>query len=151
MKVKKSIEISAPPEKIWPFLVDPVKILMWFNSFKKCEYVSEKHTGAGTAYYIEEKVPGPLRKIDFEVTNWNENENLTLEMVSGKYVNSCEIRWNLKATKTGTAFHFLEEIGMPFGIIGKILGVLGQKTADRMVEGMLMKLKNLSEELATSV
>ena len=151
MKVEKSIEISAPPEKIWPFLVDPEKILMWFDSFKKCEYANEKTIGAGTAYYVEEKVPGPLRKINFRVTDWNENENLTLEMTSGKNVNSYEIRWNLKADNTGTAFHFVEEIGMPFGVIGKILGVLGQKTADRMVEGMLIKLKDLSEGQATGV
>lgn len=42
-------------------------------------------------------------------------------------------------------FHFVEEIGMPFGVVGKILGVLGQNTADKMFEGMLMKLKDLSE------
>ncbi len=66
-------------------------------------------------------------------------------MTSGKNVNSYEIRWNLKATQSGTTFHFVEEVGMPFGVIGKILGVLGQGTADKMVEGMLMKLKNLSE------
>jgi len=34
---------------------------------------------------------------------------------------------------------------MPFGLIGKILGVLGQNTADKMVEEMLIKLKSLSE------
>ena len=99
MKVEKSIEISTTPEKIWPFLVDPVKILMWFDSFKKCEYMNEKHAGVGTAYYVEEKVPGPLRKINFEVTNWNENENLTLKMASGKNVKYYEIRWNLKLIK----------------------------------------------------
>jgi len=151
MKVEKSIEISAAPDKIWPFLVEPEKILMWFDSFKKCEYADDKHSGAGTAYYVEEKVPGPLRKIDFEVKNWNENENLILEMTSGKNVSSYEIRWTLKGTQSGTTFHFVEEIGMPFGVIGKILGVLGQGTADKMVEGMLMKLKNLAEEQATSV
>jgi carbon monoxide dehydrogenase subunit G len=151
MKVKKSIEISAPPGKIWPFLVDPAKILMWFDSFKKCEFIGDKHSGPGTAYYVEEKVPGLLRKIDFVVKNWDENENLTLEMTSGKNVNSYEIRWNLKATNNGTVFHFVEEVGMPFGVVGKILGVLGQSTADKMVEGMLKKLKNLSEEKATSV
>jgi uncharacterized protein YndB with AHSA1/START domain len=150
MKVEKSIEISAPPEKIWPFLVDPAKITMWFDSFKKCEYVTEKKTGVGTEYYVEEKVPGPLRKINFNVTNWNENKNLKLEMTSGKNVNSYEILWDLKPTQSGTTFHFFENVGMPFGVIGKALGVLGQGTADKMVEGMLMKLKNLSEEQVTS-
>ena len=146
MKVEKLIEIKAAPDKIWPFLIEPEKILMWFDSFKKCEYSNDKRSGAGMAYYIEEKVPGPLRKINFEVKTWNKNENLMLEMTSGKNVNSYEIRWNLKATQSGTTFHFVEEIGMPFGVIGKMLGVLGQSTADKMVEGMLMKLKNLSEQ-----
>ncbi len=35
---------------------------------------------------------------------------------------------------------------MPFGIVGKVLGAMGQRTADKMVEGMLIKLKNLSEQ-----
>jgi len=145
MKVDKTIEISASPDEIWPFLVESEKILMWFDSFQKCEYANDKHSGPGAVYYVEEKVPGPLRKINFEVQNWNENENLILEMTSGKNVNSYKIRWDLNATQSGTAFHFVEEIGMPFGAIGKILGLLGQSTADRMVEGMLMKLKDLSE------
>jgi len=151
MKVEKSIEILATPDKIWPFLVEPEKILMWFDSFKKCEYANDKHSGTGAAYYIEEKVPGPLRKINFEVKNWNEYESLVLEMTSGKNVNNYEIRWNLNATQSGTTFHFVEEIGMPFGVIGKILGILGQGTANKMVEGMLSKLKNLSEEQSTNV
>ena len=145
MKIEKSIEIAAIPEKIWPFLIDPVKIRMWFDTFKKCEYTSEKRSGTGTTYYVEEKVPGPLRKINFIVKSWNENERLTLEMTSGKNINSYEIQWNLEAAQSGTIFHFVEDIGMPFGIIGKILGVMGQRTADKMVEGMLTKLKNLSE------
>jgi uncharacterized protein YndB with AHSA1/START domain len=150
MKVEKTIVISATPDKIWPFLVKPDKILMWFDSFKKFEYANDKHSGIGTIYYVEEKVPGPLRKIDFEVKNWIENENLVLEMKSGKNVSSYEIRWNLNATQSGTKFHFVEEVGMPFGVIGKILGVLGQGTADKMVEGMLIKLKNLAEKQTIS-
>ncbi len=151
MKVEKSIEISVAPDIIWPFLVDPDKMVMWFDSFKICKYVGEKRAGLGTAYYVEEKVPGPLRKINFEAINWNEDESLTLKMTSGKNVNSYEIRWNLKSTLSGTIFHFIEEIGMPFGVIGKILGILGQGIADKMVESMLIKLKTLSEEESTSV
>ena len=145
MKVEKSIKISATPEKIWPFLVDAEKIPMWFDSFKKCEYAGETRTGVGTGYYVEEKVPGPLRKINFESTVWDENEHLKLNMTSGKNVSSYEIRWDLNGDESGTTFHFVEEVGMPFGVIGKVLGVLGQGTADKMVEGMLAKLKTLSE------
>ncbi|MCK5164619.1 MAG: SRPBCC family protein [Desulfobacula sp.] len=146
MKVEKSIKITAVPEKIWPFLVDPKKIPLWFDSFKKCQFTSEKHTGVGATYYVEEKVPGPLRKINFESTTWNDNKSLTLKMTSGKNVNSYEIHWQLQKDQSGTKFHFTEEVGMPFGPIGKILGLLGQSTADKMVEDMLGKLKSLSEK-----
>ena len=48
--------------------------------------------------------------------------------------------------QSGTLFHFSENVGMPFGPIGKILGALGRRTAQRMVEGMLVELKRLSED-----
>lgn len=145
MKVEKSIEIVQTPSIIWPFLVNPEKIPLWFDTFKKCEYTSEKHAGIGTTYYVEEKVPGPLRKINFKATTWDENEKLTLKMTSGKNVSSYEIRWNIETRSDGTVFHFFEEVGMPFGPIGKILGKIGQRKGERMVEGMLLKLKDLSE------
>jgi uncharacterized protein YndB with AHSA1/START domain len=145
MKVEKSVDISATPEKIWPFLTDPAKIPLWFHTFKKCEYSGQRHSGTGTGFYVEEKVPGPLRKINFQAIIWDENKNLTLKMISGKNVNNYEISWNLKSVRTGTIFHFKEDIEMPFGILGKILGALGQRTAEKMVEAMLATLKKISE------
>jgi uncharacterized protein YndB with AHSA1/START domain len=145
MKVEKTIQISAAPEKVWPFLVEPEKIVQWFDSFKKCEITSDQHSGPGTTYYVEEKVPGPLRKISFKATAWEEGEKLTLKMVSGVNVSDYEIRFKLADSQAGTVFDFKEEVGMPFGPLGKLLGALGQKTADRMVENMLLKLKERCE------
>lgn len=145
MKVEKSVNISASPDKIWPYLTEPQKMKMWFDTFKKVEFLNKKHSGLGTTYYIEEKVPGPLRKINFEAVNWDENKRLTLRMTSGVGVKSYEINWELKAEQSDTIFYFTEDVGMPFGIIGSIMGILGQKTADKMVEGMLLNLKKISE------
>lgn len=146
MKVEKSIVILAAPEKIWPYLVEPAKIMMWFDTIKKCEYAGDRQSGEGTAYYMEEKTPGPLRKINFTAAVWEENKSITLSMITGENVSSYEIQLSLEKADAGTTFNFVEEVGMPFGFIGKILGALGQGVADRMVEAMLVKLKNLSEE-----
>jgi len=151
MRVEKSIKISAGPGKIWPYLTEPKKLQMWFNTFKKCEYASEKRTGMGTSYYVEEKVPGPLRKINFEAAKWSENEQLHLKMISGQNVRDYEIRFSMEPTDGGTMFSFMESIGMPFGPIGKILGALGQRTAEKMVENMLIELKSLAEDNRPSV
>ena len=71
MKVQRPIEIAAPPEKIWPFMVEPEKILKWCITFRKFEYTSEQRSGEGTTFYIEEKAgPTPLMKLNFTVTEW---------------------------------------------------------------------------------
>ena len=62
MIVQRSIEVAAPPEKIWPFLIEPEKIMKWFTLLRKFEYTGEKHNGTGTTFYYEEKSGGPQRQ-----------------------------------------------------------------------------------------
>jgi len=45
MLVSMSVEIQAPPEKVWPYLVEPEKTMQWFTALKKFEYTSEKKGG----------------------------------------------------------------------------------------------------------
>ena len=145
MRVERSIEIEAPPEKIWPFLVEPEKILKWIITFKKFEYTTEQNSGVGTPFYVEEKAGGPLMKINFTVTEWVENERLTARMVSGNMVKSYELSFVLKPTSSGSTFTFLETTELPFGIIGRLIGVIGKNTAESHVKQCLAKLKSLAE------
>ena len=145
MRVQKSIEIAAPPEKIWPFLVEPEKVLKWCITFRKFEYTSEQRSGVGTPFYLEEKAGGPLMKLDFTVTEWVENERLAFSMTSGTGVKGYEQRWAVEATPSGSMFTFMEEVELPFGIIGKILGLFARFSSQANVGKMLAKLKSLAE------
>jgi uncharacterized protein YndB with AHSA1/START domain len=146
MKVQRSIEIAAPPEKIWPFLVEPDDILKWVITFRKFEYTTEQRSGIGTPVYVEEKAGGPLMKINFSVTEWTENERLVLSMTSGTGVKDYQMRLAVEATPSGSRFTFMEETELPFGIIGKLIGAVGRRTAEGHVAEMLSKLKSLAEE-----
>jgi hypothetical protein len=42
MEVTKSIDIAVTPEKIWPFMSEPAKILEWYIPLQKFEYISEQ-------------------------------------------------------------------------------------------------------------
>ena len=105
MIVKGSVEISAPPEKIWPLLVEPENILKWCITFKKFEYTSKQRSGVGTALYIEEKAGGPLMKLNFTVTEWMENEKLAFKMTSGSFVKSYEQKWKVESATSGSRFN----------------------------------------------
>ena len=146
MKVHKSIEIKAQPEKIWPFLVEPDKILRWCTTFIKFEYTSEQHSGVGVTFYLEEKAGGPLMKLNFRIIEWLKNERIAFSMTSGNFVKGYEQSWTVETIPTGSRFTFMEEVKLPFGIIGIIMGLFAQRGSEAEVEKMLPRLKSLAEE-----
>ena len=145
MRIQKSIEISAPPERIWSFFIDPEKILQWSITFNEFEYTGEQRSGVGTPIYIEEKASGPLMKMNFEIIEWTENERIRLKMISGASLKSYEQLWTLTPTDSGTEFTFFEEIIFPLGVIGKLIGLFAQGGSNKLVTDMQAKLKSLVE------
>jgi uncharacterized protein YndB with AHSA1/START domain len=145
MKVQSSIELKASAEKVWPFLIEPNKILNWCITFKKFEYTTEKRSGIGTTFYVEEKAGGPLMKLNFQVTKWAENQNITFKMISGTGVKSYEQSWTLEIIPSGTNFTFTEQVELPFGIVGKLIGAMLQGGSQATVHKMLAELKSLAE------
>jgi len=145
MKIEKSIEIATPPERIWPFFVDPEKVIKWSITFRKYQYTGDQISGVGTTLYIEEKAGGPLMKMHFEITEWVENEKIRLKMISGASLKSYEQLWTLAPTNSGSEFTFYEEIVFPLGVIGKLIGLVSQGSSYKFVAEMQSKLKSLVE------
>ena len=145
MKVGQSIEIYAPPEKVWPFLIEPDKVLQWCITFKKFEYKGDQKSGQGTPLYIEEQAGGKLTKMDFVVSEWQENAKLTIQMVSGASYKSYIQHFLLEPLPSGCQFTFMEEIIFPYGVIGRLIGFAAQSMSAATVNKMLVKLKTLAE------
>ena len=78
MRIQQSVDIEAPPERIWPFFVEPEKILKWCITFQKFEYTGEQRSVVGTPLYIEEMATGPVMKLSFEVSGWVDNQRLAV-------------------------------------------------------------------------
>jgi uncharacterized protein YndB with AHSA1/START domain len=145
VKVQKSIEILAPPEKVWPFLVEPEKILKWCITFKKFEYSSGQRSGVGTRFYVEEKAGGPLMKLNFTVTEWEEKKKLAFNMASGNFVKGYEQTWTVDVNPAGSRFTFREQVSLPYGVIGKAMGLFARRSSEATVREMLAKVKRLVE------
>ena len=142
MKIQMSIEIASPPEKIWPFLVQPEKILKWCIFLQKFEYSGEQHSGVGTPFYSEEKVGGQLVQLNFVVTEWVENKSVVCRMTSGNFLKGYEQRSTIEIALSGSRFTYIEESKLPYGIIGKILGLFVRSSSEAHVKEMLVKLKS---------
>ena len=145
MRVQGAIDIFAPPEKIWPFLVESDKVLQWYTTLQKFEYAGKKNSGVGTGFYLEEKAAGRLLELNFEVTEWVENEQLAFGMTSGNFLKAYDQKWTVVTTPYGSRFIFVERIEFPYGIIGVIIGLFARRFSERTVEEIMVKLKNLVE------
>jgi hypothetical protein len=145
MNVQGAIDIAAPPQKVWPFLVEPEKILKWCITYQNFEYTGDKRPGMGATFYLEEKAGGPLMKLNFTVTEWKENGKFACKMTSGNFLKGYEQKMTLDAIPSGSRFSFAEEIKMPYGPIGSIIGFLGKSSSQAHLKEMLAKLKSLAE------
>jgi uncharacterized protein YndB with AHSA1/START domain len=145
MIVQRSIEVGAPPEKVWPFLTEPEKIMKWFSLLKKFEYTGDKRRGAGTTFYYEEKSSGQLMKLNYIVTEWVENKKLAFCVTSGSLKKDDQV-WSIEAMPTGSRFTMYEDLEMPMGIIGKVIGALfGEMMIGKSMEKILANLKKMVE------
>ena len=145
MKIQRSIEIAAPPENIWPYLVEPEKIMQWFTLLRKFEYTSKQCSGVGATFYYEEKSGPMLMKFNFRITEWVENKRLAFVMTSGSLKRD-DVIWRIESIPNGSICTINEDVEMPWGFIGKVLDSLFvAKSVGKHVEEMQLNLRNLTE------
>jgi uncharacterized protein YndB with AHSA1/START domain len=145
MKVQKSVEIAAPPKKIWSFMTEPEKVLQWYIPLQKFEYTTDKRNTVGAPLYYEEKTALGLIKFNCVVTEWVEKEKFAFKMNSGNMMKTYEEMWAVEPTPAGSKFTCLVQGELPLGIIGKLLNPFAERGTGSTVEKMLAKLKNLAE------
>jgi uncharacterized protein YndB with AHSA1/START domain len=144
MRVQRSIDIAAPPEKIWPFMVEPEKMMQWYP-MKNFRYTGKQQSGVDTPFYFEEESAGTLMKLIFVVTEWKENEKIAFKMTSGNFVKGYEQTWTIVTIPSGSRFTYMENIKMPYGIFGKFIGLFARYGSLATMKKMLEKLKKLAE------
>lgn len=145
MKMRCSIEIAVAAEKIWPFLVEPEKILKWATPLKKIYSTSEQSTGLNTTFFFEERAASPPLKLNLVVTEWVVNERVAFKMTSSNLVKDYEQKYTLEAIPSGCRFTVYENVKLPWGIAGKILEPFRQPISEMYLRRILVKLKRLVE------
>jgi uncharacterized membrane protein len=125
-RIENSIEITAPPEKVWEML--PLdRLPEWVEGYKgelkSVEYTSEVRTPkdklrvGASAHGIPKKQGKPI-KFNFEITESLENEKITYRLY-GNY--RAFVTHILKPLEKGTKMTHIIDYEMPWSILGKIL------------------------------
>ena len=141
-RIEKSIEIKAPPEKVWEMLAFD-KAQEWMDGWKSVKYTSEVHTPedkykVGASAHITEHV-----KYDFEITESLKNEKIVWRSNKFSMIRS----HTLKPTEMGTEVAIVFDYTSSYSILGKIVDKAGGvRIARKEIEKSLEKLKSILEK-----
>ncbi len=144
MFVTMSVDIKAPPERVWEFLVEPDKAMQWFTALKRYDWTSEPG-GVGSTFTWDEEASGRTYTIDFETTEWQPPFAFGFRQVRSDFFKSYDERWVIEAVDAGSRFTFNDRIEFPYGPIGKLIGWFAARSARKTGTEVLANLKRLAE------
>ncbi len=145
MKVHMGIDIEAPAETVWPYLVEPDKAMQWYDMLKVFEWSGDER-GPGAAFYWEEEVRGKTYSNHFRTTAWEPNRVFGFEMTKGNFFAAYTERWAIEPTPVGCRFSFDDEMVFPYGPWGKVMGWFGERMGRASAQQVLANIKRLSEQ-----
>lgn len=146
VRIEKSIEIKASPEKVWEMLALD-RLPEWNEEYGNVKYTSDVRNSedkyrVGASSHTNMKGAGA---IDFEITESLKNEKVTFRMI-GKRANNAVVTYVLESVDDGTNFVYVMTYELPWGILGKGLGKLAKGSLEKEGEKSLEKLKTILEK-----
>ena len=156
MRVTMSVEIDAPPEVVWPYLVEPAQTRVWFAAARRSTGMSwavsaesfewtSQPGGVGSTFRWSEENEGSEIAIDFETTEWDPPRVFGFRKTAGDLYKSYDERWVIEETPTGSRFTFSDHVEFSYGPFGKIAGLFAARTARKTGRAILHNLKRLAE------
>ena len=144
MRVQGTVSISAPPESVWPYLVEPEKCKEWFDNIEVYTWDSDER-GVGSTFFWKERAGSTTYDLHFKTTEWEENRVFGYEMTKGDFFKGYTERWTLTPAENGCTFGFDDQIEFPWGPFGKIIGAIAKRRSAADGERIMATLKRLAE------
>ena len=144
MRMHMGVNIEAPPEAVWPYLIEPDKAMQWYDMLKVFDYTSDER-GTGATFYWEEEVRGKIYSNHFRTTQYVPNRVFGFEMTEGNFFKGYTETWAIEPTQTGCRFSFDDTLVFPYGPWGRVMGWFGEKMAKESSMQLLENLKTLAE------
>jgi len=146
VRIEKSIEIRASPEKVWEMLAFDRRP-EWMEGIKSVEYTSEvrkpmdKYRVGASAHMTEKH-----GESDLEITESLENEKMAYSVRGYRGSRSTVAVCTLKPTEAGTEMTFAIDYEVTNLIFKALDKLFIRRALDKDVEKFLEKLKSILEK-----
>ena len=144
--VKQSIEIDAPPERVWELVMDPKRLGEWVSIHEEVSDVPAGELTKGSTFGQRMKLKGVPLKVRWEVAECEAPSRARWqgEAAAGA---KARISYDLSERDGGTVFDYENEFELPAGKVGKLAGrAFNAMSGDKEAKKSLQKLKELLED-----
>ena len=143
-RIEKSIEIKAPPRKVFDFTNDLQKRNETSKGWAEARYLSDGPVGVGTKMHYVGWAAGKRGEWDVEITEFAENKKIVARIVGGGK-QKMDDELTFEPTEKGTKLTFMLDYNVLPAFLGGLLDRLVVKKD--MEKGMGNMLENMKKAL----
>jgi carbon monoxide dehydrogenase subunit G len=144
VKIERSVEIAAPPERVYDIVMDPARLADWVTIHHHLEDAPNGRLKQGSKLTQCLRIAGKKFNVRWTVV---ENDPCTRVVWEGRgpVTSHARVVYGFEETDGGTSFSYRNEYDLPGGALGRIAGRAVSRVTQKELEGTLQRLKALVE------
>jgi carbon monoxide dehydrogenase subunit G len=144
VKAERTVELAAPPERVYDLVMDPQRLDEWVTIHDHLEDGPPGRLEKGSELTQCLKLAG--RKFN---VHWKVVENEPCERVvwegKGPVASHARVVYEFESKNGGTRFSYANEYELPGGPLGRLAGRTVSRLTKKALESSLQRLKSLVE------
>jgi acetyl-CoA C-acetyltransferase len=144
MKVERTIEIEAPPERVYETVTDPDRLGDWVTIHVGLKSASDGELREGSEMVQCLKMAGRRFDVEWKVADLD-RPRLVVWEGHGPARSQAKVMYEIEGDDGATRFHYLNEYKLPGGPLGAAVGRAMKRASSREAERSLERLKALVE------
>ena len=144
MKVERTIDVGAPPEKVYDLIMDPNRLEEWVSIHHRLERAPNGPLKKGSEVTQWLKLAGQKFKVRWTVVENDPCKRVVWEG-KGPITSHARVVYGFEPNGDGTRFSYTNEYDLPGGPLGRMAGSTVKRVTGKAVDGSLQNLKSLVE------
>jgi carbon monoxide dehydrogenase subunit G len=144
MKVEKTIEIAAPPERVYEVVMDPRHLEDWVTIHDHLEGAPDGRLKTGSELTQCLKLAGRRFHVNWKVVEDDPCRRVVWDG-KGPVRSHARVAYEFEPNGSGTRFSYCNEYDLPGGVLGRAAGGAVKRVTGKEVDATLQRLKQLVE------
>jgi carbon monoxide dehydrogenase subunit G len=144
MKVDRTVEVAAPPERLYEVVMDPDRLEDWVTIHHHLEDAPSGRLRKGSKLTQCLKLAGKKFIVRWTVV---ENDPCTRVVWEGRgpVASHARVVYEFEGNGDGTTFSYQNEYDLPGGALGRLAGRAVSRVTQKELDGSLQRLRLLVE------